>query len=78
MAAAKKKPRNVRITLASDHVETVQVPDDFSLEAAFLDADEQGFIVIPTLNGGEYAFPARAIVAVVKDGSNGERPKRST
>lgn len=70
--------RNVRITLTSDHVETVQVRDNFDLEGVMLDAQEGGFIVIPTLNGGQYAIPARSVVAIVKDGKNGERPKRRT
>lgn len=70
-------PRNVRITLISDHVETVKVANDTSLEALFGDSEDE-FVVIPTLNGGQYCLPKRSIVAIVKDGSGGERPRRAT
>lgn len=71
--------RNIRITLASDHVESVQVRDNLKLSEVLLEAEDTEFLVIPTLEGGEYVLPKRSIVAIVKEGRNGAaRPKRST
>jgi hypothetical protein len=69
--------RSIRITLVSDHVETVQVAENVSLEALLGDPEDE-FLILPTQNQGEYVVPKRNIVAIVKEGKNGERPKRRT
>jgi hypothetical protein len=58
--------RKVKITTVSDHTETITIADKTTLEAIFLDSEDD-FVVIPTIDGGEYVFRKSNIIAVVKE-----------
>ncbi len=58
--------RKVKVTMVTDHTETITVADNVKLEALFLDSEDE-FIVIPTLDGGEYVFRKTNIIAMVKE-----------
>lgn len=60
--------REVRITLTTEHVETVTVADSTKLSSVLLESEGDDFFVIPTLDGGEYLLRKTNVVAVVKKG----------